>query len=88
MRNPFSVVVYSNDEENAPRQMTKQVRQLVRIAVKNNQLFHSLESIVNYNGVVFRRSKYEIAMIPTGTTMSWRVFADDGMVGEQSIEIE
>lgn len=89
MRSHLNVTMYFNDEEYVPKtKKTEQVRQTVKITVKNIQAFKYSESVVNGDIVVFRRARYEIAIIHTGTMMQWRVFADDGIDGEQGIHIQ
>lgn len=81
---------FTFDDAKTPTEIPygEQIHSRLLCSVKNNQYFKSLETVVNHDGMAFRRSKYEIAGIPTVRTMRWSVFADGLMIGEQSIEMK
>jgi hypothetical protein len=63
------------------------VRRVVKNTVGDDQQSERLAWLPNHESVTCRQARHDIAMISTGTTMPWRVYAKDGTIGEQNVEI-
>jgi hypothetical protein len=72
MRGRYCAINVGNSEEITPRWRKMYIRQVVE---------------TNHEDFTCRQARHEIAMISTGATMPWRVYAKDGTIGEQNIEV-